>query len=496
MNWLNALKRNLAKVLHPAAKMNSPLNELYQYKYALDQSCIIAVTDQKGLITYVNDNFCKISKYSRKELLGQDHRIVNSGYHSKEFIRSIWTTITKGKVWKGELKNKASDGSYYWVDTTIVPLLNETGKPYQYLAIRSDITEKKTTEEKQLLYEQIIRSTEDAIISKDLNGLITSWNRGAEIIFGYTKEEVLNRHISMLIPPDRMSEEPVFIASILADRHVEHFETERFRKDGTRIHVSIALSPIKDITGKIIGASKILRDITRKKMNEMALADSEQKYRSFFEDSPLPMWVTDKQTLQFLDVNETALKEYGYSREEFLSMSAYDIRNDNEKERLAHLAPAPGNGTRNAGIWQHIKKDGSCILAEMSAHNIAYGGESARLVMSNNVTEREAIRERVEQSEMRFRNTLDKMLEGVQIIGFDWRYIYVNEAMAKHGKYPREKFPGCTVMEMYPGIEQTDIYKVYQDQKAGSNCLSNLYLKDSLFFRWILLNGEDRKRSW
>lgn len=187
----------LKLTLNKLAKSNK---ELQAIKHALDESSIVAITDRKGTITYVNDTFCEISKYSREELIGQDHRILNSGHHSREFFKDLWSTIGKGEVWQGEIKNRAKDGSFYWVFTTIVPFLNEAGKPYQYAAIRNDITEQKKSEELLLRSEKLSIIGELAAgVAHEIRNPLTTLKGFMEFLNADEKDEKKKTYYNLLL---------------------------------------------------------------------------------------------------------------------------------------------------------------------------------------------------------------------------------------------------------------------------------------------------------
>ena len=249
------------------SELEKSLREISAYKMALEESSIVAITDKNGIINYVNDNFCKISKYKREELIGKDHRIVNSGYHSKDFMKDLWATISNGKNWRGEIKNKAKDKSTYWVDTTIIPFLNEEGTIYQYVAIRSDITAKKSLSQYTL---SLIEASRDPLVTISPEGKITDMNEATVNITGVSREKLIGSNFkNYFTDPKKASEvyQQVFEKGFVSDYPLTI-------KDHKLTDVLFNGSVYKDDRGIVVGAVIVARDITEQRKHEKELIEA------------------------------------------------------------------------------------------------------------------------------------------------------------------------------------------------------------------------------
>ncbi len=318
--------------------------ELAAIQGAVSEAAIIAVTDLTGKIEQVNDNLVRISKYSREELIGQDHRLLNSGLHSKEFIRDLWCTIASGKVWRHDLHNRAKDGSLYWVDTTIVPVLDARGKPVKYIAVRFDITARKQAEEALLkpgaLQTAIFNSANFSSIATDAKGVIQIFNVGAERMLGYTAAEVMNKitpadisdPTELIARAKTLSAElgtpitPGFEALVFkASRGIEDiYELTYIRKDGSRFPALVSVTALRDAQDTIIGYLLIGTDNTTRKLVEaeqkkldQRLRDQQFYTRSLIESNIDALMTTDPSGI-ITDVNKQMEALTGCTRDELI----------------------------------------------------------------------------------------------------------------------------------------------------------------------------------
>jgi PAS domain S-box-containing protein len=281
----------------------------------------IYTTDAKGYLTYYNK--AAIALWGREPVLGQEQwngavRILHpDGETVADPSNCPMAVMLKEKVGqKGlEIIIERPDGTRRNVIPNPELLYNDEGQVIGGINTLIDITDNTAGEETRARFEAIIRSSEDGIISKNLKGFVTSWNESAQRIFGYTEEEMIGRHISTLIPPERMEEEAYIINRIRSGHRVETFETKRVAKSGEVLDISLSISPIKNKKGLIIGASKIVRDITRQKRLQQQIADSELLFKTITNASPTALWLTDKNKHNIF-ISETWLKWTGKSFED------------------------------------------------------------------------------------------------------------------------------------------------------------------------------------
>lgn len=257
-------------------ELHLSIEELEHTNSALDEHAIVSITNTKGIITYANSKFCDISGYTKEELEGSNHRIINSGYHPPEFFKEMWGTISNGKTWHGEIRNRKKDGSLYWLMATVVPSFDNNGKIYQYIAIRTDVTARKRIEEALFKSEETlsahIENSPLGFIAWNTDFVCTQWNPASEKIFGWKKTEVIGKHASEFIIPDEYLDQVVDVwFNLLNQTGGNRSVNENHTKIGEAIWCEWFNTTLTNHDGKTIGVASMVRNITKEKAADEAL---------------------------------------------------------------------------------------------------------------------------------------------------------------------------------------------------------------------------------
>src|SRR6267142_4686351 len=382
----------------------------------------VIATDMNGSVTFMNSVAESLTGWTRAEAAGKSMDLVFD-IVNKETRRPVENPVKKvfrdGKVvgLADHTLLRSKSGKEFDIEDSAAPILTDTREGFGVVLVFRDITDKKRTEEetkqqKELL-QLILASIADGVVVADSNGKFLLFNAAAEQVLGIGATEAASDHWSDqygVYLPDTVTQYPADQLPLVRAMRGENVDTVELFIRNPQVPQGRLLSingrPLKRADGALQGGVVVFHDMTERKRVEEALRQSEQRYHLLFDSNPQPVWVYDVKTLAILDVNHSAVRNYGYSREEFLSLTIKDIRPPKDVPALLESAAKAPPDTETSGVWQHRKKDGMLIDVEITSHPLVYEGRDARLVVATDITKRKRAEEALQTSEEKSRSVV------------------------------------------------------------------------------------------
>ncbi|MEB3308949.1 MAG: PAS domain S-box protein [Snowella sp.] len=520
------------------------LQRLSDLEYAIDQSAIVVITDPEGTFTYVNDKFSEISQYSRFDLIGKTPALINSGYHPPEFWKNLWDTISDGQIWRGEIYNKAKDGSYYWIDSTIVPFIsNDDKQVWQYLSINFDITERKQAEEalynSEQKYLHFLENVQSCIIVHAPNTEIIFINQAAVDFLGIRKEELLgkddqasewnffNREGELLSPEEFPVNQVIREKCPLYDYELRFYSLSKnnvywcllnaypeFDEEGELVQVIVTFIDITErkkselalqdsneqleiaIQERTIALAEtnahLLREIREREQIDLSLREEEAKYRALMKDASDAILLLDiNQT--YIEMNQKAEALLGYGRENMLQRQRLELIFSEFEESPIQLWQTLLERGFIAWNDQKIRaKTGLLIPVDITANVIDYADKRIIQVIIRDVTERKQAEDALQKSEDQFRAIFEYSAIGIALINPLGHAFRVNTTLESMLGYSHQVLAERVFTEFTHPEDSVRDWRLFQQLITGqreSYQIEKRYLRSDGQVLWGLLTA-------
>jgi PAS domain S-box-containing protein len=448
-NMAEALADRTAKLVQTQAKYRTVVEHIPVITYSY-----VADPEKAPGVAFVSPQIEKLLGFTPEEWLA-DPALWSKQLHQddKERVLAQYTvSCESGEPFISEYRILTRDGRSLWVLDHARILTNEEGQVFLMQGMMLDVTERKQREqalsESERRYAGIIESAEDAIIAVDEAQRIKLFNKGAEKLFGFEQGEVAGKDVKILFASE---------CKLTPGRETE---VRIKHKSGSEAFTEASVSQVALGEQKI--STIILRDVTDHRKEDNALREREASFRRIFSDNPLPMWLYDDESLQFLEVNEAAVAHYGYSRDEFLRMSVTDLRATEDVPRLMDRNSTGFFDQQYSLQWRHRRKDGSIVDMEVTSQAWEYAGHDAVLVVASDITDRKRAEESLKESEKRFRAFFEGTALGVAVVDMDGRIVKSNPALHDMLGYNADELRQTTLTNltyMQEAIDSLDILR-------------------------------------